>query len=148
MVATQTAAAVDVEDTAALVLKFENGAIGTVRAGYSLQPFKGYLDSDLDLQFEGSEGGITWLPRGPSSAVILRSDKPEYAGWQSAQAPEARAGYSSDFLRSFLYAVEQGEAPPATEVDAWRVMQIIEAAYESSKQGRSVSVVRTTTPQA
>lgn len=140
MVATQTDAPVDVEDTAALLLKFESGAVGTVRAGYSLNPFPGYLDSDFHLQFEGSLGGITWLPRGPSATVIVRSQRPEYAQWRSPHPPESRAGYSGDFLAAFLRAVAGQGAPPATEVDAWKVMQIIEAAYRSSREGRAVSL--------
>ncbi|MGE5530841.1 MAG: Gfo/Idh/MocA family protein, partial [Bacteroidota bacterium] len=140
MVATKANAAVDVEDTAALILRFENGAIGTVRAGYSLSPFPGYLDSDLYLQFEGSEGSITYLPQGDTRTTI-RSNQPQYANWtRPPTAATPREGYGGDVLASFLRAVQDGGEPPASEVDAWRVMQVIEAAYESSATGRQVQL--------
>ncbi len=138
MVATKTHAAVDVEDTASLILRFGNGAIGTVRAGYSLDPFPGYLDSDLYLQFEGSDGSITWMPRGDRTGITLRSQKAAYGDWTPPPAGSTRDGYGGDMLAAFLQAVEVGGEPPATEVDAWRVMQIIEAAYASSATGRQV----------
>jgi predicted dehydrogenase len=147
MVATQTPAHVDVEDVANVCLRFENGAVGMLRAGYLLRVSGGYDNSDMQFQFEGSEGALTWYPRGTPHGYRLRTRNPEVApvGWQrdvlvDASRPAARPGYSGDFLHEFLQAVQGQGEPPATEVDAWQVMRAIEAAYQSSKDGRRVTL--------
>lgn len=144
MVATQCDADIDVEDTAALLLQYDNGVIGTVRAGYSLNPFNGYESTDLYFQFEGSQGGLTWFVRGDRPGYLLRSSHPEYreVGWVDAPAnptPTAK-GYSGDFWEAFLKAWRGGTAPPATAQDALAVLRIIEAAYASSATGRRVTL--------
>lgn len=147
MVATQTPADIDVEDVANVCLRFDNGAVGMLRAGYLLRVSSGYDNSDMQFQFEGSEGALTWYPRGTPNGYRLRTRNPQVApvGWQrdvlvDASIPKPRPGYSGDFLHQFLRAVQGQGDPPATEVDAWQVLRIIEAAYESSREGRKVTL--------
>jgi len=147
MCATQTPAAIDVEDVANVCLRFDNGAVGMLRAGYLLRASGAYDNSDMQFQFEGTQGALTWYPRGTPAGYRLRSRNAEFvpSGWQRdiviEPAPQsARPGYSGDFLAEFLRAVQgEGEAP-ATEVDAWQVLRTIEAAYQSSAEGRKVSL--------
>jgi len=145
MVATQTPADVDVEDVANVCLRFGNGAVGTLRAGYLLRASGGYDNSDMQFQFEGSEGALTWYPRGTPDGYRLRTRNTRFAptGWQrdvlvNTDSIKSRPGYSGDFLWQFLRAVQGRDDPPATEVDAWQVLRVIEAAYESSASGRRV----------
>ncbi len=144
MVATQCDEDIDVEDTASVILRFDQGAIGTVRAGYALNPFPQYETTDLYLQFEGSRGGLTWYVRGPDAGYLLRSSHPDHAGVQRVEAPPPAAGtgqgYSADFWAAFLAAWREHRPPPATAHDALAVLRVIEAAYQSSATGVRVSV--------
>ena len=147
MCATQTPAAVDVEDVANVCLRFDNGAVGMLRAGYLLRASGGYDNSDMQFQFEGSQGALTWYPRAQPAGYRLRTRNTDFvpSGWQRdivvEPAPQsARAGYSADFLAEFLAAVEGRGPLPASEVDAWQVLRVIEAAYRSSAEGRKVTL--------
>ena len=48
--------------------------------------------------------------------------------------------FGQDFTRAFFRAALEGSPPPVTSHDALRVLQIIEAAYESSATGRTVDL--------
>ncbi len=144
MVATQCGEAIDVEDTASVVMRLGSGAIGVVRAGYSHKPFSGYDDQDLHLSFEGSRGSLYW-PLGKREGYRLRTGHPAYAGlskrWVKLEKdPPVGGGYSPDFLDAFLQSVVDRSAPPATERDALYVLEVLEAAYRSSEEGRHVAV--------
>jgi len=134
---------IDVEDTASVILQTASGAIGTVRAGYTHKPFEGYDDSDLCLSFEGHLGSIYWPPHA-DKGYRLRTGHPDYAGvssrWVQLQRVKDDQGYSHAFFQAFLRAVTQGVAPPATQQDALRVMQVYEAAYASSLGGQHITI--------
>jgi len=49
-------------------------------------------------------------------------------------------GYSYAFLDAFLEAARNRTAPPATALDALRVLQVVEAARRSSDEGVRVEV--------
>lgn len=146
MVATQCDADIDVEDTASVILRFSQGAVGTVRAGYALNPFPQYETTDLYLQFEGSQGGLTWYVRGPDTGYLLRSSHPEHAGVRHIKAPPPATGtgqgYSADFWAAFLAAWQARKPPPATAHDALAVLRVIEAAYQSSADGIRVRLTQ------
>lgn len=135
--------AIDVEDVASVNLRFSNGAIGTLRAGYILTPFDGYDPDDIFLSFEGSLGSISWHPQ-QRAAYRLRSSHPSLSGapCRTIQAEYARpgVGYSPDYLEAFLNSVLSGSPPPSTATDALKVLEILEAIYLSAAEGREVPI--------
>ena len=65
MVDTLNGQAIDVEDTAGMIMRMESGAIATLHAGYLLPISQaGYLSGSYDtyLSFRGLDGNITWYP--------------------------------------------------------------------------------------
>jgi len=144
--ATRCGEDINVEDTASVIMELESGAVGTVRAGYTHRPFAGYDDSDLCLSFEGQLGSIYWPTKG-ERGYRLRTGHRDYAGvsrrWVDLErtADASDHGYSFVFFRAFLEAVAHGVAPPATQRDALLVLEVIEAAQESSRAGKHVRVM-------
>lgn len=139
MVATLCREDIDVEDTAAVLLRLASGAVGTVRAGYSHKPFAGYEEQDLGLTVEGSMGSVYWPAREPVG-YRLRTGHPDYAGlsrrWVKVEPdPPCSEGYSAGFLRQFLAAAARRTVPPATETDALYVLKVLRAAYGASATG-------------
>ena len=137
MVATQNPD-LSVEDVASLNLRLDNGAVGSVRAGYLLDPFPEYEDNDLMMAFEGSQGSLAYFPRGaPTLRLRTRAAGFAQAGETRTTQIQAtrRGGYAYDLLAGFVEAVESGGAPPVTEEDAWYVLRVAEAAYQASRSG-------------
>jgi predicted dehydrogenase len=142
LVTTRCEQGIDVEDVACLLLRLQNGAIGTLRAGYLHRAFEDYDDSDLHLSFEGSLGALFW-PTARRDHYRLRTRHEAYAdeplGWVRASAKTAsdagRQGYYPMFLKRFLEAVQGKGDYPATEQDALYVLRVAEAAYRSSDSG-------------
>lgn len=131
---------VDVEEIACATLRLENGAIGTFRVAYVLDPFPGYTPSDLLLDIQGSRGSLTLTPSGADRVLRLRSRAPGFENaaesLEIAVPGHNRSGYASELLAAFLQALRAGTAPPATEADALYVMQVAEAIYTAA-QNRS-----------
>ncbi len=144
-------AAIDVEDVAALALRFRSGAVGTMHVGYTMA-LKGtrYGDTptyDNYMGFNGQQGRMHWstdfLP------VTLQVET-THASWASAprrtfdytlgQSPAYGAVWGENFMRDFLQAAQGQGTPPASGADALRVARVVEAAYESSRTGRRIAV--------
>ena len=131
---------IDVEDLACACLQLEDGATGTLRGGYLLDPFPGYDCADLIVTFEGSAGSLAYVPNGLSEWKLrLRSKAPGYE-WAAEGAPVEVAaadknGYGREFLAEFLQAHERGTQPPATQHDALYVLKVAEAVYASAQSG-------------
>ncbi len=137
MVATQNPD-IGVEDVACLNLRLENGVIGSIRAGYLLDPFPGYEDNDLMMAFEGSEGSLGYFPHGPVT-LRLRTRAEGFSAGTATQTigieERKPGGYALALLSDFVGAVEAGGEPLVTEEDAFYVLRVAEAAYEASRTG-------------
>jgi predicted dehydrogenase len=150
MVAHRMGPPVDVEDVAGVLLRFANGAMGTLRTGWSL-PFG---DKDLYLGWEGERGGLQWWPA--EGRLHVRSTRPD---WRAAPertftlsgaegrllpgrpgTPFTRLVWIDEFYRDFVTAARTGQDFPVTGEDALRVLEILHAAYESARTGREVVV--------
>jgi predicted dehydrogenase len=137
MVATQNPD-ITVEDVACLNLRLDNGAVGSIRAGYLLDPFPAYEDNDLMMAFEGSAGSLAYMPRGPVTLRLrTRAEGFGPAGETRAMCMHENrpGGYALALLQDFVEAVTTGREPLVTEQDALYVLRVAEAAYESSRTG-------------
>ena len=151
MVDTLNGQAIDVEDTAGMIMRMESGAIATLHAGYLL-PISpaGYLSGSYDtyLSFRGLDGNITWYPTEEDRPVVVESTA---ENWNSTPRRELKyviaetdaygGQYGQDFVERFIASAIGSEPPPDDGENALRVLRIIEASYESSETGRMVSLV-------
>jgi len=151
ILATRSGEAIDVEDSAALSLRFQNGMIGTFQAGYML-PFSGggYSGASYDsfIAIRGTMGNIIWHPsRRGTPSFTAESAMP---AWKTAyhrvfeyqlQECDAYGGvYGVQFVQDFLGAVQANQEPMITGDDALRILRILDAAYESNQTGQRVTV--------
>ena len=149
MVDTKNPFPIDVEDTACLVLKFESGVLGTVHAGYHLVgSSSGYSGARYDafMALRGTEGYVR-IPLSERGGYSLNSIAD---GWASGgvrdysftlpDSPAYGGVAGEEFVRQFLHASREG-APALAPIEAMvHVLDVIEAAIESSETGRTVTL--------
>lgn len=140
---------IDVEDTACLLMKFSNGVIGTMHAGYHLVGSSaGYSGAAYDafLAVRGTDG----------SARIPLSERGGYSvnsiadGWASGgerhhaftlpESPAYGGVAGEEFVRQFLIASRDGSPALAPIESIVHVLHVIEAAIEASASNRTVEV--------
>jgi predicted dehydrogenase len=125
---------IDVEDSAALSLRFDNGSFGTMTSGYYLD--KGYQSH---VQVWGEHG---WLRLAAVEEQPLewysRKDAKE-AKVERFEYPKGERGYLA-FLKAAVRAAAGLEDPPVTGDEALHVLNSIFAFYEAAKTGRVQTV--------
>ncbi len=134
---------IEVEDTAAVVVEFENGALATVQATTSVYP--GY---PRRLGIHGDRGSIVleedtlvaWdlLDPGEGPAPVLGHTQSKASSDPGAVGTEGHIRQLGDFAD----AVRTGGRPLVDGVEGRKAVEIILAAYESSKEGRPVLLGR------
>jgi predicted dehydrogenase len=123
---------VDVEDTAKIGLRFENGALGSVHLDYNQQP------PSHTFEVVGTKGSLQWnLADGATR--IYRAEKKEWevyplpAGWE-------RNVMFLEAMKHFV-AVTRGEGISSCPLeDGIRVMRLIAAIKKSSAIGQTISI--------
>ncbi len=149
MVDTLSGEAIDVEDVAALSLRFADGFIGSLQAGYQLALSRsGYMGPNYEtyMSIRGTEGRVVWEPAGGEVKLLAEStqwtDSPSREVSFSLPTVDAYGGaYGLSFLDRFLESTERRDTePPADGVDALQVARVIEGAYESSESGRHIRI--------
>jgi predicted dehydrogenase len=126
----------DVEDSAALSLKFANGTLGTMTSGYYLD--KGYHSH---VKIWGSTG---WLETNKHGAAVpfryysTTDPKPEI---KTYTAPESPAGYTP-FVAACVRSSLGLEAPPITTNESLRILATLFTAYRAAETGQVQRVPR------
>jgi len=144
LLATRSGEKIDVDDTVALALRFQSGAIGTFHAGYTLAySGAGYVNQagyDSYLGFNGRTGRVVWpdlKPRLQVETAPAAGESPARELTFDAPASTSYGGAGGeDFFRQFIAATQGRGAPPTTLADALRTARLIEAAEASSLTGR------------
>lgn len=131
--------AIGVEDAAAVTLRFERGALGTIYLANALP--RAFNDGYVALRgTSGSlkltpDGGLTWIGPGtaenPIEAEERRYDVPDAGGYGQAALLQ---------IRDLLDAIRSGREPRVTGADLVPALDVIDAAYESARVGRAVAV--------
>ena len=134
-----------VEDSAIMVAKFENGALGIVDSLFSI-PDHGSKNRLELYGTKGSilaEGTIGQLPTGDAIAYLSK----EVGGYDAQQDRSVAQGriieviphntYQAE-IEAFSKAVIEDEAPPISGEDGLWSQRVMLAAYESARMGKKV----------
>jgi predicted dehydrogenase len=132
---------IDVEDTAAITLRFANRMIGSITCGYVLDG----TPDQLSMRIHGDKGWVIWQSDNPEFTVHSSDNR-----WKSAPVRTFRfelspfAGYGGAMgkahMEDFLAAV-RGEAPVGSGArDILRVLRILDAVQESNRTGCRVPI--------
>ena len=131
----------DVEDTASVLLKFENGAQATIECYSSAAKFKGRRS----LRIYGSEGSLlAYESLGPQTTEdrLLHFDGRDdpYAEALPVQIDVTRVNMYETQFRLFSEAVES-EAPYAVSGrEGLHTVRVLDAVYRSSRERRFVTI--------
>jgi predicted dehydrogenase len=150
-VATRSGEAIDVEDVAALSLRFSSGAIGSLHVGYTLALSGGGYHNprgyDVYAGFNGRSGRMYWTSTGAPTHLFVESS---HERWRDAPFREFTytIGQSSayggtigeEFIRQFIQAAQGVDDPPTTGQDALQIAKIVDAAYRSNRTGRRIEI--------
>lgn len=132
---------IEVEDTVAAVLRFENGAVGVIEAATSVHP--GYPKR---VEVHGSKGGAVIV----DDAVVEwhEEDDPERAkAIREEFGPKGVSGTSRDpmamsfdnhrrQLADFVKAIKENGTPLVDGREGARSVSVVRAIYESAREGR------------
>ena len=126
--------AIEVEDTAAAVLEFTSGALGTIEATTSVYP--GYARR---VEVTGAEGTIVIEHdrvvhsdlRSGEAGVVSTSAGDENISASSAKVSDTRA--HQRIIRDFVRAIETDGTPICDGREGRRSVALIEAIYQSAK---------------
>lgn len=130
---------IEVEDTAVATLEFRNGALGTIEVGTSIYP--GY---QRRVEVSGTEGTIVLEHdrivradlRAPDPSLVIHSDSHQNASASSPIVTDV-SGHRR-LIEDFLRAIETGGRPVCDGLEGRRSVTLIEAIYESSRNGLPV----------
>ncbi len=131
---------IKVEDAAALALRYDNGALGTMTSAYYLD--KGYHSH---LRLWGSGGWLEyaeWLGRDRTPQPLTwysHAKGHETDGVASYEGPLEPRGYTP-WLRACVRAAAGLGEPPITGADGLRLLRTVFGAYEAAETGRVVTV--------
>lgn len=150
--ATRSGENIDVEDVAALSVRLQSGAIGSLHIGYMLaQSGRGYQNSsgyDTYVGINGQLGRIYWSTNTiPPTQIVVESVHPAWAAAPQrtfAYTPGISLAYGGahgeQFVRDFIGAAQGNGTMWASGDDALQVARVVDAAYESSRLGRRIYV--------
>lgn len=125
---------VDIEDSAAVTMRFDNGTLGTHTSGYYLD--RGYHEH---IKIWGSSG---WLHLDLLADVPLHwsSTKGERSSQvQEFTPPKGPTGYAP-FVRAAFRACAGLQEPPITADESLDALNHVFAAYESARSGKAQRV--------
>ena len=144
--ATLSGTGIDVEDVLAASFRMDNGALGSLHAGYVLPRRYG----DIYLCFRGTAGDATWVMQnwdGRGDRLIVQSQaegwiEDEYRQFDRSvsEAPGYGGAAGLGFIADFVAASHGRGAFITTGDDAWQAMRFVEAAYDAAERGCQVEL--------
>ena len=131
----------DYEDTAALALKLESGALGTLVTTNGT-PIMDDL-SGTRIEIHGSDGYFVLEgDRLRDHAVPADYALPEIALTPAPAEAETLFGIGHVYeIAQFVRSIREGTAPPVPAVDGAHLMAVLAAAYASAEDDREVEVI-------
>ena len=124
----------DVEDSAAMALHFDNGTFGSFTSGYYVD--KGYHSH---LKFWGSQGWVQMEPRGPVPLTWYSTKNTPDPKPQAYDGPVEPTGYTP-FVNAAVRASAGLQEPPITAEESHYVLQTLFACYKAAESRQTQRV--------
>ena len=132
----------EAEDTATVSLRFASGALGAILATTCAE-----TERPTELRLHGDRGHIRLLGEDVAEWEVPGRERPiadARAGAEGVAAATATWGTNAiGYVRQyadFVAAIRDGRAPAVTAEDGAAAVEIVLAAYESSRTGRAVDI--------
>lgn len=125
---------IDIEDSAAASLKFDNGMLGTITSGYYLD--RGYHSH---IKLWGSTGWLHLEPMKdkPLTWYSTKGEKPgQVQTWEGSKQPR---GYTP-FVKAAIKACADMDDPPISAAHSLRALKTVFAIYSSAESGKAVAI--------
>lgn len=138
----------DIEDNSFAHLQFGKGMIIGLDVSYTV-PDSFPFGRDLYIGLRGTKGTLSWAPayEGSKDVVFVCSDAQSFSGAAKREFVfelDKVAGYSGymgqAYINDFARAIIKNGKPYINVEDTVKVLNIVEAIYESDRQGRWVKV--------
>ena len=123
---------IEVEDTANVMLRFSNGALGTVHLDYVQRP------PTHTLQITGQSGRILWDDE--DGAVHWYQTDSETWETEEMSADFERNTLFIGEVKHFLSCIENGTEPCVNLADGIAAQKIVLAAKESNREGKEIII--------
>ncbi len=131
---------IEVEDSAVVAMRFENGRVGTLHSGY-------YLDHSYDCQIVvwGSQGWLRFSSeRGSYEAPLqwysTHADAPKgVQTFEFTPEPESTVGYQA-FIHSGIRAALGLQPPPVTGQESLQALKLVFGLYRAAETGRTQTI--------
>jgi predicted dehydrogenase len=124
---------IDIEDTAAVLCRFESGTIGTVYLDYIERP------SRHELLIIGTKGSIVWNNT-EGGAILHDSDRKEPETFHPPAGFERNTMFLNE-MTHFIDCIREDRDPDCGLTDGIRVLEIIKSIKESVHNRRRVDVI-------
>ncbi len=141
---TRSGEAIDVEDIGSLAIDYDNGMLASLHCAYVLD--RG--PDQVSIRFAGTEGWMTW--DGVGSELRVRSTNPDWATAPNRTIrfdPDPAPGYGGAMgmlsMQTFIDSFQSGAKPGFVPADVLRVLDLLDAAQRSSREGQRVEIART-----
>lgn len=122
---------IDIEDSATLTWRFDNGSLGTLTSAYYLD--KGY---HTHIKIWGERG---WLQLGDLDREPLRSSLNGTGKVEEFTYQPGQGGYGAFVSAAVRSSLGLGE-PPISNTDGLRVLETVFASYASAESGSKVRI--------
>lgn len=131
---------IEAEDTALALLRFRSGALGTLVSSTCVYP--GFAQR---LEVTGTSGTVVVedgeiVSRGFRSDEAGSQSSPPAANAQGAAAPAIDEAAHAAQLTDFVSAIAGDRPPVVTAQDGRDALEVVLAVYESSRQGRTITL--------
>jgi predicted dehydrogenase len=118
----------DVEDSAALAFRFDNGTLGTMTSGYYLD--QGYHSH---IKIWGSRGWLQLEQYGGLPLTWSSQDDPQ-PEVHRIERIEGPSGYTP-FVSACVHAAAGMAEPPITSIESLRALEVVFAGYRAAETG-------------
>lgn len=125
---------IDVEDSAAVVMRFDNGSLGTLTSGYYLD--KGY---HTHIKVWGEHGWLELSGMENAPLEYYSTKAGQSAKVERFEPPPGQGGYTP-FVRAAVRACVRLEPPPVTGQECLHVLHAIFGCYRAAESGQTQKV--------